>query len=131
MEDREAKHLPRECVTLLTKCLPILRKVYNTCVETYPINSIIPRVTDVFLDPVVQDLFNLPPLSTNFTENDLETLGALFPDIVRRWQSITEELLLNMIAQSQKTKSLFQLATTSNFSCLVCQNDTARWPVTQ
>ena len=70
------------------------------------------------LDPVVQDLFILPPLSTTFTETDLEMLGALFPDIVRRWQSIMDEKLLNMIAPSQKnTESLFQLAST-NFSCL-------------
>ena len=128
MEDRKAKRLLRERVTLLTKRLPILRTVYNTCVETYPVNSIIPCVADVFLDPVVQDLIIRPPLSTTFTEKDLETLGALFPDIVRRWRNVTEEKLLNMIAPSQEiTESSFQLATTI-FSCLVCHNDPLTYP---
>ena len=128
MEDNKAKRLLRERVTLLTKRLPILRKVYNACVETYPVNSIIPRAADVFLDPVVQDLFFRPPLSTNFTEKDLETIGALFPDIVRRWRNITEEKLLNMIAPSQTiTESSLQLATTI-FSCRLCSNEPLTYP---
>ena len=102
MEDKKAKCLLKERVTLLAERLPILRKVYNTCVETYPVNSIIPRVADVFLDPVVQDLFNRPSLSTTFTEKDLEKVGAIFPDIVLRWHNKTEEKLLNMISPSQK-----------------------------
>ena len=128
MEDKKIKRLLGERVALLTKRLPILRKVYNTCVETYPVNSIIPRAADVFLDPVVQDLFIRPPLSTAFTEKDLETLGTLFPDIVRRWRNITEEKLLNMIAPSEKiTESSFQLATTI-FSCRFCHNDPLTYP---
>ena len=91
-------------------------------------NSIIPRAADVFLDPVVQDLFFRPPLSTTFTEEDLDTLGALFPDIVRRWRNITEEKLLNMIAPSQTiTESSLQLATTI-FSCRLCSNGPLTYP---
>ena len=128
MEGQKAKRLLRERVTLLEERLPILRKVYNACVETYPVNSIIPRVADMFLDPVVQNLFILPPLSTTFTEKDLEMLGALFPDIVRRWRKITEEKLLNMIAPSQEiTESSLQLATTI-FSCQFCHNDPLTYP---
>ena len=120
MEDQKTTRLHGERVTLLRERLPILRKFYDTCVETYPVNSIIPRPADVFLDPVVQDLILPPPLSTTFTEKDLETLGALFPDIVRRWRNITEEKLLDMIAPHQKlTESSFQLATTI-FSCRHC-----------
>ena len=128
MEGQKAKRLLRERVTLLEERLPILRKVYNACVETYPVNSIIPRVADMFLDPVVQNLFILPPLSTTFTEKDLEMLGALFPDIVRRWRKITEEKLLNMIAPSQNiNESLLQLATTI-FSCRRCANEPLTYP---
>ena len=47
--------------------LPILHKVYNTCVETYPFNSIIPHAAYVFLDSVVQDLFILPPTGMQAT----------------------------------------------------------------
>jgi hypothetical protein len=128
MEDRKAKRLLRERVTLLTERLPILLKVYNTCVETYPVNSIIPCVADVFIDPLVQDLFFRPPLSTTFTEKDLETVGALFPEIVRSWRNITEEKLLNMISPNQEVaKSLFQLATTI-FSCRLCLYQPLAYP---
>jgi hypothetical protein len=128
MEDRKAKRLLRERVILLAERLPTLHKVYNTCVETYPVNSIIPRAADVFLDPVVQDLFIRPPLSTSFTEKDLETVVALFPDIVCRWRNITEKKLLNMITPSQNiTKSSLQLSTTI-FPCVLCDNDPLTYP---
>jgi hypothetical protein len=130
MEDEKAKRLLRERSTLLTERLPILLNVYNTFVETYPVNSIIPCVADVFIDPLVQDLFFRPPLSTTFTEKDLETVGALFPEIVRRWRNTTEEKLLNMISPNQEVpvaKSLLQLATTI-FSCRLCPNHPLEYP---
>ena len=129
MERRKVSRLRQERDTLLAKRLPILRKVYNTCVETYPVNSIIPRVADVFLDPVIQDLFNRLPLSTNFTEKDLETVGALFPDVVLRWRNKTEEKLLTMMTPSQDicASSILQLATTI-FSCQFCHNEALTYP---
>ena len=129
MEDRKAQRLQRERITLLKERLPILRKVYNTCVETYPVNSIIPCVADVFKDPIVQDLLVRPCLSTTFTEKDLETLGALFPDIVCRWRNRTEEKLMNMITPRQRPPKslLFRLATTI-FSCQRCNNDPLTYP---
>jgi hypothetical protein len=128
MEEQKAERLRRERVILLMERLPILCKVYNTCVETYPINSIIPCVADVFIDPFVQDLLICPPLSTTFTTKDLETVGAHFPEIVRRWRYKTEEKLLNMMVPSQMvTGSLFQMATTI-FSCRLCDNDPLTYP---
>lgn len=123
MEDVKAKRLRRERDTLLVERLPILRKIYNSCVETYSVNSIIPRVSDVFIDPLVQDLFFRSPLSTTFTAKDLETVGAIFPDIVLRWRNKTEKKLLDMISPGQDiNESLLQLATTF-FSCRLCLRD--------
>ena len=128
MEYQKAKRLRQERDTLLAERLPILRKVYNTCVKTYPVNSIIPCVADVFLDPVVRDLFIRPSLSTTDTEMDLETVGAIFPDIVLRWRIKTEEKLLNMISPSQNIDApLLQLATTI-FSCRFCPNEPLTYP---
>ena len=128
MADVQVKRLRSERRTLFGERLPILRKVYNTCVKTYPVNSIIPCVTDVFLDPVVQDLFFRPPMSTTFTEKDLEAIGTLFPDIVLRWRSQTEEKLLNMIPPSQNIgPSSLQLATTI-FSCRSCHSEPLTYP---
>ena len=109
MVDAKAKRLQKERDALLLERLPILRNVYNICVETYPVNSIIPRASDVFLDPVVQDLFFRPPLSTTFTEKDLETVGTFFPDIVLRWRNKTEEKLLNLSPNQNISESLLRL----------------------
>jgi hypothetical protein len=129
MENVKAKRLRKERDTLLVERLPILRKIYNSCVETYPVNSIIPRASDIFLDPVVQDLFFRSPLSTTFTEKDLETVGAFFPDIVLRWRYKTEEKLMNMmmIPSQNVSESLLQLATTI-FSCRLCHNEPLTYP---
>lgn len=127
----KAKRLRDERHTTLLERLSILGKVYNTCVETYPINSIIPCVADVYLDPVVQDLVMGLPLSATFTDENLATVGALFPDIVLRWRKQTEEKLLNMISQGCSTQnvpeSAFQLATTI-FSCTLCPDDPLTYP---
>ena len=128
MVDAKAKRLQKERDALLLERLPILRNVYNICVETYPVNSIIPRASDVFLDPVVQDLFFRPPLSTTFTEKDLETVGTFFPDIVLRWRNKTEEKLLSLMSPNQNiSESLLQLATTI-FSCQYCTSDPLTYP---
>ena len=128
MEDVKAKRLRKERDTLLAERLPILRKIYNTCVESYPVNSIIPCASDVFLDPVVQDLFFRSPLSTTFTDKDLETVGVFFPEIILRWRNKTEEKLLNMMTLSQdNSKSSLQLATTV-FSCRLCHIEPLTYP---
>jgi hypothetical protein len=128
MEDVKTKRLRSERDTLLAERLPILRKIYKTCVETYPVNSIIPCGSDVFLDPVVQDLIISPPLSTTFTDKDLETVEAIFPDVVLRWRNKTEKKLSNMITGSQTiNESLLQLATTI-FSCRLCPNEPLTYP---
>ena len=123
MEDIKVNRLREERNTLLAERLPILHKIYKTCVETYPVNSITPGAPDVFLDPTVQDLIIRPPLSTTFSDKDLETVGAIFPNIVLRWREKTEAKLLNMISPRQNniSKSLLQLATTI-FSCQACPN---------
>ena len=128
MENVKTRRLRKERDTLLVKRLPILRKIYDICVEIYPVNSIIPTASDMFLDPVVQDLFIRPPLSTTFTDEDFAAVGALFPDIVLRWRNKTEEKLLNMIAPSQNiNESSLQLATTI-FSCRRCANEPLTYP---
>ena len=129
MKDVKVKRLRMERDTLLAKRLPILRNIYTTCVETYPVNSIIPGASDVFLDPVVQDLLIRPPLSTTFTDKDLETVGAFFPDIVLRWRNKMEAKLLNMISphQNNTSESLLQLATTI-FSCRGCYDKPLTYP---
>ena len=128
MEGVKTKRLRKEHDKLLMERLPILRKIYKTCVETYSINSIIPSACDVFLDPVVQDLFIRPPLSTIFTDDDLAAVEAVFPDIVLRWRNKTEGKLLNMISPGQNiSESLLQLATTI-FSCRLCPNEPLTYP---
>ena len=124
----KTKRLRKERDTLLAERLPILRNIYHNCIETYPVNSIIPSASDVFLDPVVQDLIINPPLSTIFTDEDLEPVGALFPDIVLRWRNKMEEKLLNMIAPRQNhSESSLQLATTI-FSCRFCPDEPLTYP---
>ena len=130
MEDVKAKRLQKERDTLLAERLPILRKVYNTRVETYPVNSIIPRAADVYSDPVVQDLFFSAPSSTTFTEKDLKMVGLFFPIIILRWRKKIEDKLLNMMTPSQnisESYKLLQLATTV-FSCRFCSNDPLTYP---
>ena len=127
----KAKRLRNERDTILLSRLPVLRKIYDTYVETYPINSIIPCVSDVYSDPVVQDLIMGPPLSATFTQENLATVGALFPDIVLRWRKQTEEKLMNMITQGcptpSATESVLQLAI-SVFSCQLCSNEPLTYP---
>jgi hypothetical protein len=127
----KAKRLRDERDTILLERLPILHKVYDTCIETYPINSIIPCVSDVYLDPVVQDLITSPPLSATFTNENLATVEALFPDIILRWRKQTEEKLLNMSSQGCSTQnvpeSALQLATTI-FSCTLCPDEPLTYP---
>lgn len=115
----KSRRLQREREIMLQKRLPILRKIYDACVATYPVGSIIPCSADVFLDPFVQNLILNPSLTATFTEQSLETVGAAFPDIVLRWRKETEEKLLNMISTENASKSIFQLATTI-FSCKHC-----------
>ena len=126
----KSKRLQREREIMLQKCLPFLRKIYDTCVATYPVGSIIPCSADVLLDPFVQNLIH-PSLTATFTEQNLETVGAAFPDIVLRWRKQTEEKLLNMITEGCGTenasKSIFQLATTI-FSCKHCSDAPLTYP---
>ena len=126
MENRKTKRLRKERDTLLAERLPILRKIYKTCVETYPINSIIPNASDVFLNPIVQSLLIHPP---TIKDKDLETLGTFFPNIVLYWRTITEKKLLNMISPGQdiSASSLLELATTI-FSCRFCHNEALTYP---
>ena len=128
MEVVQLKRLRTERDDLLAERLPILRKIYDICVETYPVNSIVPRSCDVFLDPVVQDLFFRSPLSTTFTDKDLDTVRDFFPDIVLRWRNETEKKLLDVMTPSQNySESLLQLATTI-FSCRLCPNEPLTYP---
>lgn len=122
----KTNRLRKERDTVLSERLPFLNKIYNTCVETYATNSIYPCVSDVFLDPIVQDLMMGPPLAATFTDENLTTVGALFPDIVLRWRKKTEENLLNMITQNASASAL-QLATTI-FSCRLCPEEPMTYP---
>ena len=126
-----AKRLRKEREDMLQDRLPILDKIYNTCVSNYPINSIIPRSADVFLDPFVQDLITCPPLSATFTDKNLAAVETTFPDIVLRWRKQAEEKLLNMVTQGcgiQTTSEfVLQLATTV-FTCKYCIDDPLTYP---
>jgi len=123
MQATKAKRLREERVTTLEKRLPILRKLYDACISTYPVNSIIPSSADVFLDPFVQNLIITPPLTAPFTDEDLAAVGTTFPDIVFRWRKQTEEKLLHMITRGyglqNAAESALQLATTV-FTCKFC-----------
>lgn len=126
-DNRERK----ERDTILEKRLPLLRKIYDTCVSAYPINSIIPSSCDVFSDPFVEDLITGPPFSATFTEQDLVTVETTFFDIVSRWRKKVEEKLLDMISQACGTQniseSVFKLATTI-FTCKYCPDDPLTYP---
>ncbi|KAF8810052.1 hypothetical protein BYT27DRAFT_7186905 [Phlegmacium glaucopus] len=131
MEATKARRLRKERDTILQQRLPILRKIYDTCVSTYPVNSIIPSCADVYYDPFVQNLVTTPPLNATFTDEDLAAVGTAFPDIVLRWRKQTEEKLLNMINQGydiqNADESILQLATTV-FSCRHCANEPLTYP---
>jgi hypothetical protein len=121
---------------MLLERLPILRKIYDTCVKDYPINSMIPCVPDVYLDPTVRDLVTVPlsesgAPSAIFTDENLATVKTIFPDIVLRWRERTEEKLLNMISPDCGTQntseSVLQLAMTI-YTCKLCPDEPLTYP---
>lgn len=131
MEAKKVRRLRNERNGLLRERLPILRKFYEACVSTYPVNSIIPTAADLFLDPFVQNIIINTPSVEPFTDKDLAEVEAALPDIIFRWRKQTEEKLLNMITQAcgiqDTTESILQLATTV-FSCKSCSAEALTYP---
>lgn len=128
MEGVRALRLHRKRINLLVNRIPVLQDAVQACVSTFPPNTPLPNIADIFQLPIVLSLINSEGLDSEFTVEKLGPFIKAFPNIARQWKLEKDAQLVELIKSACGGSYTFNpdtvlgLATTM-FSCKFCSND--------